>query len=226
MIDPSILEILLMEYAAGHLRPSEALVVTCHLALSPNARKRVQAYEALGAKMICDDCGENDIAAVSDDCFDKIMSRIEQPAPIMMQVPRTPMQQDRSIPPAVMSLLCGHCTERSIRWQAIGPGVEAVSLHVPAGSPCRHRLRLMRLGPHQQIPMHRHGGREMTLVLEGSFSDHTGTYRKGDLVVIDDPAFAHQPRAGDQGCLCLILTDAPIYFKKVHVWILRIFRRR
>src|SRR6218665_1581473 len=100
MIDPSLLEVLLMEYAAGHLRPSEALVVTCHLALSPNARKRVEAYEALGAKMVC------------DDCFDKIMSRIEQPAPIMMQVPRTPMQMDRSIPPAVMSLLCGNCTER------------------------------------------------------------------------------------------------------------------
>ena len=124
-----------------------------------------------------------------------------------------------------MSLLCGNCTERSIRWQALSPGVEAVSLHVPTGSPCRHRLRLMRLAPHQQTPLHRHGGREMTLVLEGGFSDHTGSYRKGDLVVVDDPTFVHQPRAGEHGCLCLILTDAPIYFKKVRIWILRIFRR-
>lgn len=225
MIDPSLLELLLMEYAAGHLRPSEALLVSCHLALSPQSRKRVEAYEAMGAHMICDDCPDDDIASLSPDCFDKIISRIEQPACTEQISARAPMQQEQEIPPAVMALLCGNCTQRSLRWQAIQPGIEAVSLHVPAGSPCRHRLRLMRLRPHQHIQAHRHIGREMTLVLQGSFIDHTGEYGQGDLVVIDNPRFVHEPRAGDAGCLCLILTDAPVYFKKTRIWILQLFGR-
>lgn len=225
MIDPSLLELLLMDYAAGHLRPSEALLVSCHLALRPQSRQRVEAYEALGAQMVCDDCGEDDIAHLSPDCFDKIMSRIDAPAPVVEISPRPPMQREQEIPPAVMALLCGNCTERSLRWQAVRPGIEAVSLHVPAGSPCRHRLRLMRLHPHQQVEAHSHIGREMTLVLQGGYSDHTGNYTQGDLVVINDPHFVHSPRAGDSGCLCLILTDAPVFFKKTRVWILRLFRR-
>jgi putative transcriptional regulator len=224
MIDPVLIETVLIHYAAGHLRPSEALLVACHVALNPAARRKLEAYEAIGAKMICEDAAA-ETAEVSRECFDKIMARIESPAPVAEPPPRTPMQRDEAIPPSVMALLCGNCTERSIRWQKLQSGVEAVSLHVPAGSPCRHRLRLLRLAPHQQTPPHRHGGREMTLVLQGSFSDHTGSYDAGDLVVIDSPSFAHAPKAGPQGCLCLTLTEAPLRFVQTRIRFFNFFRR-
>lgn len=224
MIDPSLLEALLMHYAAGHLRPAEALLVACHVALNPAARRKLETFEAMGAKMVCD-CPEEEAVPVSGDCFDKILSRIESPALQEAPAPRPPMQHDAAIPPAVMTLLCGHCTERSIRWQKLHDGVEGVSLHVPVGSPCRHRLRLLRLAPHLQAPAHSHNGREMTLVLQGSFSDHTGEYGSGDLVVIDNPSFAHAPKAGPQGCLCLVLTEAPLRFRKTRIRIFNFFWR-
>jgi len=224
MIDPMLLETILMHYAAGHLRPSEALLVACHVALNPAARRRLEAYEAIGAKMICD-CAEEDAAPVALDCFDKIMARIESPAPVAAAAPRAPMQRDAAIPPSVMALLCGNCTERSIRWQKLQSGVEAVSLHVPAGSPCRHRLRLLRLAPHQQTPAHRHGGREMTLVLQGGFSDHTGSYGAGDLVIAEGAAFVHAPRASAEGCLCLTLTEAPLRFVQTRIRFFNFFWR-
>ncbi|HRJ65974.1 MAG TPA: ChrR family anti-sigma-E factor [Alphaproteobacteria bacterium] len=222
MIDHSLVEMMLMHYAAGHLRPTEALLVACHVALNPLARRKLEAFEAMGAKMICE-CPEEDAAPVSKDCFEKVMARIESPAPPAPA--HIPMQQDAAIPPAVMKLLCGNCTERSIRWQKLPSGVEAVSLHVPAGSPCRHRLRLLRLSPHQQTPAHSHAGREVTLVLQGGFSDHAGSYRAGDLIVIDDKAFVHAPRAGADGCLCLMLTDAPLLFRRVRIWFFGFFKR-
>lgn len=224
MIDPALIETILIHYAAGHLRPSEALLVACHVALNPAARRKLETYEAIGAKLICEDA-EAEKAEISRDCFEKVMARIENRNPEQKQSPRTPMQRDETIPPSVMSLLCGNCTERSIRWQKLQSGVEAVSLHVPAGSPCRHRLRLLRLAPHQETPPHRHGGREMTLVLQGSFSDHTGNYSAGDLMVIDSPSFTHAPKAGPQGCLCLTLTEAPLRFVETHIRFFNLFRR-
>lgn len=223
MIDVALLEILLMHYAAGHLRPTEALLVACHVVLNPAAREKLQAYEAAGAKMICDTPPEQ-TAPVSSGCFEKIMARIDMPCTPAVAA-HTPMQRDAAIPPAVMRLLCGNCTERSIRWKKMQNGVEAVSLHVPVGSPCRHRLRLVRLAPHQETPAHRHGGREMTLVLQGSFSDHTGSFAAGDLCVIDDARFIHAPKAGPEGCLCLILTEAPLRFTRTRIRFFNFFRR-
>ncbi|MFN7114833.1 MAG: ChrR family anti-sigma-E factor [Alphaproteobacteria bacterium] len=225
MIDPTLIETVLMHYAAGHLRPTEALLVACHVAINPAARRRLEAYEAIGAKMICDS-PEADTAPLTRDCFDKIMARIDaQPAPAPAASPRAPMQPDETIPPSVMALLCGNCTERRIRWQKLHSGVEAVSLHVPAGSPCRHRLRLLRLAPHQQTPAHSHGGREMTLVLQGGFSDHTGHYRAGDLVIAEGAGFVHAPKAGAEGCLCLTLTEAPLRFAQARIRFFNFFWR-
>lgn len=224
MIDPSLIETILMHYAAGHLRPSEALLVACHVALNPAARRKLETYEAMGAKMICDSA-EDETAPVALDCFDKIIARIESPAPTPVTAARAPMQRDDTIPPSVMALLCGNCTERSIRWQKLQGGVEAVSLHVPASSPCRHRLRLLRLAPHQQTPAHRHSGREMTLVLQGGFSDHTGSYGAGDLVIVEGASFVHAPMAGAEGCLCLTLTEAPLRFMQTRIRFFNFFRR-
>lgn len=224
MIDPSLLDVLLMEYAAGHLRPAQALLVACHVALRPAARRRVQAYEALGAKLVCD-CKEDEIIPMTGDCFDKIMSRIEQPPAAPATPARPAMPADQSIPPAVMSLICGNCTERSLQWKAVSPGMEALSLHVPAGTPCGHRLRLLRLAPHVETPAHRHAGRELTLVLQGSFSDQTGEYHAGDLAIVHAPDFVHAPKAGPEGCLCLMLTEAPVRFHKIRIRILKLFWR-
>jgi putative transcriptional regulator len=224
MIDPMLLETVLMHYAAGHLRPSEALLVACHVTLNPTARRKLEAYEAMGAKMICDSA-DNEAAPVARDCFDKIMARIDSAPPAPAAPARAPMQRDDAIPPSVMALLCGNCTERRIRWQKLQVGIEAVSLHVPAGSPCRHRLRLLRLAPHQQTPAHRHSGREMTLVLQGGFSDHTGSYRAGDLVIAEGASFIHAPMAGAEGCLCLTLTEAPLRFVQTRIRFFNFFRR-
>jgi len=52
---------------------------------------------------------------------------------------------------------------------------------------------------------------EMTLVLAGGFSDDFGHYRRGDLATAD-ASVAHRPIADlDEECICLVVTDAPLY---------------
>jgi putative transcriptional regulator len=62
------------------------------------------------------------------------------------------------------------------------------------------------------IPRHTHRGTELTLVLEGSFSDEEGVYQEGDFL-IRDAEHVHTPTAARTGdCICVGVLDAPIRF--------------
>jgi putative transcriptional regulator len=56
---------------------------------------------------------------------------------------------------------------------------------------------------------------ELTLVLQGSFSDETGHFARGDLEVADEE-LEHTPVAdGGEVCICLAATDAPLRFNSL-----------
>jgi putative transcriptional regulator len=60
---------------------------------------------------------------------------------------------------------------------------------------------------------HSHKGKEITLVLEGAFSDETGSYKRGD-IVIHDQRSSHAPQADQRlGCTVLSIMDGPIQIK-------------
>ncbi|MNL80010.1 Anti-sigma-E factor ChrR [compost metagenome] len=68
------------------------------------------------------------------------------------------------------------------------------------------------------MPEHSHGGRELTLVLAGSFYDGTGRFARGDIEEADE-TLQHQPVADEgEDCICLAVTDAPLKFRS---WLLR-----
>ncbi|MEP0520756.1 MAG: ChrR family anti-sigma-E factor [Hyphomicrobiales bacterium] len=72
------------------------------------------------------------------------------------------------------------------------------------------KASLFRLQAGQGVPHHTHHGTEMTLVLKGGFSDGTGHYVKGEIVIADGTV-DHRPIADDDGeCICFAVTDAPL----------------
>jgi putative transcriptional regulator len=71
----------------------------------------------------------------------------------------------------------------------------------------------LRIKAGRSIPSHTHRGPEVTLVLDGGFSDQRGHYSRGDVCVADDTV-EHRPVADPDGeCLCLALSGGPIRFK-------------
>ena len=84
--------------------------------------------------------------------------------------------------------------------QAILPTAKGASvrlLHIPAG---------------QAMPDHGHRGMELTLVLQGAFSDGVGRYNRGD-VDAETEKTRHTPVAeAGLPCICLTATDAPLRF--------------
>ena len=66
---------------------------------------------------------------------------------------------------------------------------------------------MLRIAPGHGVPQHSHRGTELTLVLEGGFSDITGHYVRGDIQVADQE-LDHQPVADDHvACICLAVTS-------------------
>jgi len=65
------------------------------------------------------------------------------------------------------------------------------------------------------MPDHGHGGAELTLVLDGAYSDVTGRYCRGDLQDVDETV-EHSPVSDPSlGCVCLIASETKAKFKGV-----------
>lgn len=215
---------LLLDYAAGRLTTVESLLMAAHIALNADARRRVAQFEAAAAQMLHDE----DECSVSAACLGNIFRAIDaRPAPCADDRHDDGFYDALGVPPPVRHLLSFSCQKEAPQWHSMAEGVEVVDLCVMRTG-CRrqrHRLRLMRCAPRRAVPAHSHQGREIMLVLAGGFEDHSGHYAAGDMLVIEDPQVSHAPTTEDDGCLCLMLTDAPLRFDALVARIFNIFQR-
>lgn len=69
---------------------------------------------------------------------------------------------------------------------------------------------LLHFNPGGGVPEHTHKGFELTVLLDGSFSDHKGDYHKGDFIMLDG-TFTHNPMS-EQGCLCYTVANDALHF--------------
>ena len=188
-------EPLLVAYAAGNLAQPFALVVAAHVSLCDGCRATLEAHQAVGGALV----DTVDEIAVSGDLKARLMDQLDEVA-----VPAPRYGRSGALPGPVVEVLGG----REPKWKSLGFGVKQSILSAgPEGS-----VRLLYIPGGQAVPDHGHNGMEMTLVLQGSFSDETGRYGVGDVEMADED-LDHTPIA-DAGpaCICLAATDAPLRF--------------
>lgn len=193
-------ESMLMAYAAGSLEHPFALVVAAHISLCDECRAGLGAYEAVGGALL----DEQTLQEVSASMKDAILAQLDD-APAAE--PETMYERSGVFPGPVMQALKG----KPPHWKSVGGGVRQTLLHADEeGS-----VRLLYIPPGKAVPDHGHNGIELTLVLQGAFSDETGRFGVGDLEVADD-TLEHTPVA-EQGapCICLAATDAPLRFNSL-----------
>ena len=79
------------------------------------------------------------------------------------------------------------------------------------------------MDPGTSVPLHSHNGKEYILVIDGSFCDEYGEYKKGDMQ-INDQNIKHHPNASDSnGCVCLSITESDVVFFGKFASILNLF---
>ena len=186
---------LLLSYASGALSQPFSLVVAAHVSMCDECRARLGAHESAGGAVL--EAGK--AIDVSDAAKQKLFSRLDdaiETAPVYARsgvFPGPVMQALDGLPP---------------KWKSLGLGArQSILSQGSEGS-----VRLLYIPPGQAVPDHGHNGLEMTLVLQGAFSDETGRFGAGD-VEVADADLEHTPRAEDgEPCICLAATDASLRF--------------
>ncbi|MEK9678618.1 MAG: ChrR family anti-sigma-E factor [Rhodospirillaceae bacterium] len=202
---------LLLSYSAGSLGESWSLAVATHLAFCPPCREEAATADELGGALLQTE-GVCDVpASVLDDLLSKVDQHLDTDELLVADQPLAQAEV-----PSPLRNYVGD-TFRGIPWSTLGGG--AFQCLIDTGD--SGQARLLKIPAGCAVPEHGHGGRELTLVLSGSFSDQTGTFGPGDLEDADE-ALTHQPLAGrEAACICLAVTDAPLQFNS---WLPRLLQ--
>lgn len=193
---------LLTGYAAGTLPEAFDLVIATHLSLSDESRAALGAHEAVGGCLL-DDTQE---VAMGAGALGATLARIRAGTGDAPAAPSPGAQP--GVFPAPLRAYVGGDVE-AVKWRPLGGGVRQAIL------PTRDRdatVRLLYIPAGQAVPDHGHHGRELTLVLQGAFSDAVARFARGDLEYADED-LEHQPVAEPgEDCICLAATDARLRF--------------
>lgn len=188
---------LMAGYAAGTLPSPLFAMVDAHLAMVPHNRNFVADLE-LFSGMELDQIEPAELGR-RDDMLSEIFASADSGVSTVKQRPNP------SVLPEPLAKLVG-CSFEDIPWRNVLPGVREHRVGDQDG--CRMSMFWLKAGT--GVPSHTHGGAEVTLVLEGGYSDGVGHYVAGDLAYADD-SVDHRPIADDDGdCIGFAITDAPL----------------
>jgi len=190
---------LLLDYAAGVLPEGPALAVALHVALDPASRRVVERLRAIGAALVEDDAPAADDPG--DAALEQALARLDA-VPVETPPARPAPQPGFGwAPPLLRPYLAGK------DWKRAFGGFEEIPIGLHGDT---HRVSLLRLAPGKGLPRHRHVAEEFTIVLQGGYTDNTGSYGVGDFAV-GPGSKVHEPIA-DPGepCIALIVVEKPI----------------
>ncbi|TMV04811.1 transcriptional regulator [Ruegeria sediminis] len=193
---------LLMAYSAGTLPEAFSLMVATHLSLCDRCRAQAESYDAIGGCVLEEQAQG---VEMEQDALEATMALIAKGTPRAM-----PARPACKVLPAPLQDYVGGTVDE-IRWRPVGMGVKQAIL--PTSRDASARLLFIPAGA--AMPDHGHKGMELTMVLQGAFSDEIDRFARGD-VEIADPELEHMPVADiGEDCICLAVTDAPLRFNSL-----------
>lgn len=195
----------LARYAAGHMCEAQSVVIATHATACVACRDEIRDFEALGG-IALEEIDPAEMSAGALDAFWVRAGALEAELKKPIEAPTAPVRIEAAAPLAAY-LKSG---VDDVKWSPIATGVSQSVLK--ADGYRSGALRLLRILPGTAIPRHTHEGSELTLILRGAYNDELGKYAAGDIADLDGQAL-HSPTAvGDEPCICLIATNAPLKF--------------
>ena len=191
----------LTDFVAGTLPVAQAACISAHLTYCDNCRKSTEQMQTIGGVLM----EQLAPVAVSESVLDAVLARLDEPAPLSFS--NRAREASESLPGLLDRIINGDFSQ--LVWKRV---TRALSVSYLKTGDSDYEFALYKIGAGGRIPDHDHGGSEMTLVLEGGFSDDQGTYHPGDFV-FRRASETHAPVAIDgEDCICLAVLDAPLRF--------------
>lgn len=193
---------LLNDFSAGSLPLAQSVCVSMHLGYCEQCQRQSKQLQQIGAGMF----EKLQPADVGEDLLESVMARLDEAPPLSYASGGDTLDLDDH-PALLQRLMKGDYAD--LEWRSIGSALQIS--HLQTGDPA-HELALYHIKAGGSIPEHTHRGTELTLVMEGSFSDEDGVYQQGDFL-IRAAEHKHSPTAAQAAdCICIGVLDAPIRF--------------
>jgi putative transcriptional regulator len=196
----------LLALGSGTLNARLALAATAHVELCPRCREHLRLAERIGGALLVD----QPPAATAEDGFDRCWGLIQaDDRPVVRRPAPARAEAQIGLPRVLAELLPGRL--KDLPWRRLTTKVARYPLDgfgAEAGW-----ISLFRFLPGAVVPTHRHGDAEMSLVLQGSYSDELGQFRVGDIEDLE-ASDEHRPVVDSaEPCIALIATSGPIVFE-------------
>ena len=201
----------LTDYAAGSLPLTHSLCVSTHIEHCQECQQQIRKLEMLGSHLFEQAKTESRrLDSLKDSFFKTLAERPEHDTLGKEQVSKEPEQSwkdEYRVPRSLRQFIKSSYDD--LNWMRLSPSFKIATLYNEEGGA---QIALTRVKAGAHMPSHTHTGDEITLVLEGAFSDESGVYRQGDFIS-RDPSHKHKPIVTkDAECICLTVLDAPIEF--------------
>ncbi|MBD1147378.1 cupin domain-containing protein [Pelagibacterales bacterium SAG-MED31] len=185
---------LIFGYSSGSLGEAKSLLVSTYLYLNTFASKKASIFNNILAENFAN---IKDVAPKKinfKDCFYTTKASIKESSTLT----------NSEINP--LTNIIGSFDK--INWKSVFKGFKEFTLPLNDDD----TIKLIKMDPGTSVPLHSHNGKEYILVVDGSFYDEHGEYKKGDLQ-INDQRIKHHPTACDKdGCICLSITENEVVF--------------
>lgn len=195
-------------YSAGRLSPAYALLVETQAALRADIARDLAISEAITGTFFENESRE----LMAPNAFEKTLKQIEAledggaDSLAAASSARDGLNELLALPEPLRDKALMASIGKG--WSRLTRGVSRLDL---SDSIAVH-AHLYKIKPGSSVPRHSHHGPELTLVLQGGFSDQTGDYGPGD-ISYKTPQDTHQPIADDDGvCLALAVSEGGMRF--------------
>ncbi len=210
---------LLTDYASGSLSLAHSLCVATHLEHCKECRAQIKKLEQVGGFLFDEIDQTEQPSTTMNTLKEDLFKRLNQPkneashsevAADKLSYNNAVTESKYSIPKSLQQFISEGYD--ALNWVRVSPSFQTAILSNEENGT---QVALTRIKAGNHIPEHAHTGDEFTLVLEGSFSDEEGVYKKGDFIQLGEHN-THKPVVTrDAECICLTVVDAPIQFTGV-----------
>ncbi|GAA0857816.1 ChrR family anti-sigma-E factor [Aliiglaciecola litoralis] len=192
----------LIEFVEGNCTPAMALVISAHTDMCPLCQKHINVIEA----RIAESAIESD---VSECDFGNMLSEITLlPAADGFSIPR----EDQTIELDGRQFKLPRALRKYVNKTGNFSHLLGNLWQAPVDLGPMGKANFIYMQKNGRVPEHTHKGTELTLVIDGEFSDGISNYDTGDFILMDNTN-VHAPYSeASEGCLVFSIVDAPLHF--------------